>query len=586
MIDPAEALAFNMQANRGVYAVLIGSGVSRSAGIPTGWDITLDLVSKLADLRCEATDDDPEGWYRETAGKTPEYDDLLNSLNIEPVERQQLLRPYFEANEQESEEGLKQPTAAHRAIAELASRGFIKVIITTNFDHLMENALKEEGIVPMVLSSDDQIQGAPPLAQMECCVLKLHGDYLDTRIRNTTSELQEYSPEINQILDRVFDEYGLIVCGWSAKWDVALRSALLRCPCRRYTTYWAHMEEPSDEAQTVISHRKAQMIDIEDADSFFSMLRERVQSLEEFSRPHPLSTEAAVASLKRYLPESRHRIRLDDLVDSEVDRVLEAISIPASDVQSTLDRTKESVTARVRTYEAACSTLLAMAATGGAYAEEYHFSIWGKALQRLSLIPHTEGNKLWLDLQNYPANLLLYTLGLGAVSSRRLQFLQNIFSTAIHQQHDAMQPAVKILPTIFLTAATERIERFLEDMEGKYVPLNDWIHDALRQYTRRLIPIEEQYDFVFDKLETLLALSYAYHNEERHPNYWTPVGAFLYRHDNRTRIIAEIKDSIDNFGDESPFVRSNIFGESTKRCLQEITRLEAFTEELRRYFRI
>ena len=62
MINPTESLAFSMQANPGVYAVLVGSGVSRAAKIPTGWEITLDLVRKLAALRKENCDPDPERW--------------------------------------------------------------------------------------------------------------------------------------------------------------------------------------------------------------------------------------------------------------------------------------------------------------------------------------------------------------------------------------------------------------------------------------------------------------------------------------------------------------------------------------------
>ena len=50
MIDPINSLAFSIQANRGVYAVMLGSGVSRSAKIPTGWEVTLDLVRKLAGI--------------------------------------------------------------------------------------------------------------------------------------------------------------------------------------------------------------------------------------------------------------------------------------------------------------------------------------------------------------------------------------------------------------------------------------------------------------------------------------------------------------------------------------------------------
>lgn len=36
--DPTTQIAFSMFENKGVYAVLLGSGVSRSAGIPTGWE--------------------------------------------------------------------------------------------------------------------------------------------------------------------------------------------------------------------------------------------------------------------------------------------------------------------------------------------------------------------------------------------------------------------------------------------------------------------------------------------------------------------------------------------------------------------
>ncbi len=39
MIEPIVSLAFSLHANKGVYALLLGSGVSRSAGIPTGWEV-------------------------------------------------------------------------------------------------------------------------------------------------------------------------------------------------------------------------------------------------------------------------------------------------------------------------------------------------------------------------------------------------------------------------------------------------------------------------------------------------------------------------------------------------------------------
>lgn len=146
MIEPLHSLAFSVQANPGVYAVLIGSGVSRSARIPTGWEITLDLVRKLASVAGETCDPDPALWYHERYGKDPDYSELLDALAKTPTERQQLLRGYLEPSEDERAEGIKAPTAAHRAIANLAAKGYIRVIITTNFDRLMEMALADAGV--------------------------------------------------------------------------------------------------------------------------------------------------------------------------------------------------------------------------------------------------------------------------------------------------------------------------------------------------------------------------------------------------------------------------------------------------------
>ncbi len=42
----------------------------------------------------------------------------------------------------------------------------------------------------------------------------------------------------DQLLHRFFDEYGLIVSGWSADWDHALVAALERRATRRYPLFW------------------------------------------------------------------------------------------------------------------------------------------------------------------------------------------------------------------------------------------------------------------------------------------------------------------------------------------------------------
>jgi hypothetical protein len=47
MIDPLHALAFSVYENPGVYCILLGSGVSRAAEMPTGWEIRSTSCEEL-----------------------------------------------------------------------------------------------------------------------------------------------------------------------------------------------------------------------------------------------------------------------------------------------------------------------------------------------------------------------------------------------------------------------------------------------------------------------------------------------------------------------------------------------------------
>ncbi len=578
-IDPVHSLAFSIQANHGVYAVLLGSGVSRAAKIPTGWEITLDLIRKLAAVHGEECGSEPERWYLEKFGKEASYSELLNDIAKTQAERQRLLRAYFEPIDEEREEGAKAPTAAHRAIAGLAVKGFIKVIITTNFDRLVETALHDAGVVPTILSSPDQVQGARPLIHTKCCVFKVNGDYLDTRIRNTPDELDEYPQEFDKLLDRIFDEFGLIVCGWSAEWDGALCKAMFRASSHRFTTYWAARGEPGDKARRLIEHRRAELIPIDDADSFFTSVQQHVESIEEYSQVHPLSIEAAAASLERYLPDPRYRIQLSNLIQQTVEQVVEITSGEGFDVQGSTYLDSESVTKRVRKYEAACATLMAMATIGGRWAEEEHDQVWQQSLQRLGSIDVTGGIVFWIDLKKYPATLLLYALGLGAVEAGRLRFLGNLFGTTIHRRHEEDLAAVRILPPSLLFDEGGQVMQELEGMEKRYPSLNDWIHDVLRTHTERIIPDDKRYTRVFDKLEILIALGCA-HKEPLEEEYWAPPGAFAYRRE-RIRVFHEIEESLATMQDESPYVTSGIFGATAEECKQGVTDLEEFLYKIR-----
>lgn len=421
-MDPILALAFGMHSQKGVYAILLGSGISRSAAIPTGWELVVDLIKKLAAMKGETCDPDPEAWFETTFGEAPSYSLLLKKIARSPAERQQLLRSYFEpsAAETESEVGTKAPTSAHHALAALAKTGHVRVILTTNFDRLMERALDAAGVSHTVISTPSGIDGALPLTHAPCTVVKPHGDYLDARIKNTPEELAKYDKRIDRLLDRVLDEFGLVVCGWSADWDEALRGALERCKSRRFTTYWTTCGNPSESARRLIAQRAAQVIPIPGADGFFRELHQKVTALTAFDPPHPLSARTAVATMKRLLSEDRHRIELHDLVLGEVERVMEATSDALMPVSGSVRSTPTEIVHRMGQYEAITSILRDLVVAGCYWGNQTQEYLWTSALERLSNRPVTGGVTFWIDLRRYPALLVFYAAGITALKAMNM----------------------------------------------------------------------------------------------------------------------------------------------------------------------
>jgi hypothetical protein len=503
MIDPILNLAVSLQASKGIYAVLIGSGVSRSAGIPTGWEIVLDLIRKLAAAQGVGCRPDPESWYKEFAGRAADYSQILDQLTNNSAERVQLLRGYFEPTEEDRKEGRKRPTRAHRAIAKLVAKGYIRVIVTTNFDRLMEVALSDEGIHASVVSTIDAIQGALPIVHSPCTVTKVHGDYLDSRLRNTVSELEVYEPALNEYLDRLFDEFGTIVCGWSVRWDPALRGVFERCRGRRFGTYWAAYGTLLPEAETLIAFRGAGVIRNVDADSFFSDLEERVQAVETLTTADPISAGVAVARIKRYLQPPEQMINLHDLLVKETEKAYRGVRSERFPTRvASLDT--DGMKTRIQAYESELSVFMPMMICAGFWTNAQWEQILVQSLERMaSGLIMESGSATLLNMRRYPVLLTLFGLGISAVFQRNYGLLRKMFMVEVVAR-GGFGRLVQIAnsPAVISYAFQLQMEA-----GGRGLWLSDRIFATLREPFRDYIPDDRRFEEMFDWFEYLIGLT-------------------------------------------------------------------------------
>ena len=426
---------------------------------------------------------------------------------------------------------------AKSAIAELVAKGYIRIIVTTNFDRLVEQALSERGVQPVIIASADAAQGALPLAHAPCTIIKVNGDYLDTRFRNTREELAAYEAPLERLLDQVLDEYGLIVCGWSGDWDIGLRAAIERCHTRRFSTYWAVRGDPGTRAVDLINLRSALTFSITDADAFFGGLLDKILALETFADQDPVSARVAVARVKRYLTSDTHRISLDDLLHSETDRAITGYSA-ARDARGLASG--EALSNRLRQYEGALQVLLPVLASVAYWTEYQHDGLLVSCLQRVADEPAVEGGlTIWLNLRRYAALLLLYAMGVTAVARANGRLLRELLSAPVRldPQESPVPAGIYLYNNQVLIPSARQI---FPGREREHTPLNNHLFETLKEPLRNQLWDQRIYAECFSWWEYLTGLAFidlkysqaelarALEEDPRKTRIWAPVGRFVW----------------------------------------------------------
>ncbi len=327
-MNPAVRIAMAMHDRPGSIAVLLGSGASRAAKIPTGYEVVEDLARRIAAAQAQdpAT---PLQWFQETFGKPAQYSEIIQDLANSKEQRVALLAGYFEPDGK-----IPEPTAAHRAIAELAAGGYLKVILTTNFDRLMEAALVEQGIEPVVISNPSQAAGAVPVSQSGVVVVKVNGDYKDPGFLNTQDELAEYHGDLANFVARILEEHGLLISGWSAEHDTALLSLIEARQSRRFESLWAGRGEASDAIKEISTRQQIPYAPVGPADEFFGGLSDSVASLARLGEGTPLSIGLAVEATKQQIEAGPPFMRLHDSLMREAKHIQERLHTDAFPIHS------------------------------------------------------------------------------------------------------------------------------------------------------------------------------------------------------------------------------------------------------------
>lgn len=179
---------------------------------------------------------------------------------------------------------------SHRGIAELARRGIIRAIITTNFDHYIEKALEEKGLDVQVISNDDDLEKSEPLIHCKSVrVYKPHGDLGRGGIKNTPRDLEKLSSRMEEELIRVLSEHGVIILGYSGR-DKGIWEVLSRRKSIYYPLFWVDPCKPNGAIEPILKSTGYTYIQCKGAGQFIAdylKLIERLDNLAPGIGPGP-----------------------------------------------------------------------------------------------------------------------------------------------------------------------------------------------------------------------------------------------------------------------------------------------------------
>jgi len=218
------------------FCFFLGAGASFESGIPLASTMITDFCQRIIQEQCpeECTDAkqkrawlEQQTWYIEATKNGTLYSNLFDMYEQKERGRQFYIEQMIEG---------KKPSFGYVVLANLMARNHVNTILTTNFDDLIYNACATfTDIRPVVYAygnmvSDLRVTNARPK------ILKLHGDYLYSKLKNIGGELAEQDPNMARYVPILLNEYGLVVVGYGGG-DKSVMDMLRKFPPNN-DLYW------------------------------------------------------------------------------------------------------------------------------------------------------------------------------------------------------------------------------------------------------------------------------------------------------------------------------------------------------------
>jgi hypothetical protein len=289
------------------------------------------------------------------------------------------------------------------------------------------------------------------------------------------------------------------------------------------------------------------------------------------------TTRTIAEEMKELLPNPVNRIKLDDFVSMHLKKFLEATSPEHFPTRGATFQQADFLK-RLERYEELTGDLRQIVILLAKWGDREHLLLLEKIFTRLAegVQRESDGLNVWLRLNWYPLQVLMYAAGIAALAAHKYDALKIVLGTEILHALEDKHVALVVMVTANVSDTAEFFKH-IPGQEQKYTPRSDRLFELLEPILNELLFLDKSYEEVFDEFEVYLALTFA----DMTTREWAPVGRFGWKYRNHSdNPLDHLVSEATKKGEEWGPCQAGLFEGSSKRFIETAEKVKERNSKL------
>ncbi|MFC1924049.1 toll/interleukin-1 receptor domain-containing protein [Chloroflexota bacterium] len=275
------------------------------------------------------------------------------------------------------------------------------------------------------------------------------------------------------------------------------------------------------------------------------------------SQSHQLSEERLLASAKRIIADPTQIVGIHELADAlarDAFAQIESCYNSALEQSSSLD-----VSGLLIDYNRIMRSAVSFCALAANLGDSAHFPSICRVAAITTRDPGPDtGLRLNRGLWQYPAALLIYSIGLSALQKKRLTLIRDLLLSVCQEVHHR-EDSVCLVDYISWGEISKYIADIYRPSENQIykMPLSEYLYKELSALVGAYFIDDREYDHIFDEFEYVLGLAYASNKLRSGRSVWVPPGRYMCKRDMEQQIIDRLHAEVDTLGSTEIFFDGN-----------------------------